>query len=390
MYRLPLIREAFIDEKKTRLKLTEFILEWKPLSMGEQCNKFENKFSTWQERNNSILFNSGGSANLALIQALLNMGKLSQGDYVGFSALTWSTNVMPLFQMGLIPIPIDVDKDTLNISDYELLNTINKYKIKCLFLTNALGLMPSNTLIINSICKKNNIILIEDNCESLGSKDDYYKSGNIGLASTFSFFIAHHMSTIEGGMVCTDDEELSNQLKIVRANGWGRNLDKEYNEELTKKYNIDKFYSKYAFYDLGYNLRPIEITGFLGNNQIEYIDNIIKKREENYYKIQNEIINNDIKKLNTTHMKVFSSFCIPFIFHDQIIRNKYINRFEELGIETRPIIAGDITQQPFWKKYSGLTFDLPNTKFIHDNGFYCGNFPQMTDNDIDLILDGIR
>ena len=281
---IKLIKSTFYKEKQTKKALCKFIFDAKQLSIGPQCYLFEKNFAKWQGRKHCIFFNSGSSANLAIVQALLNLGLLKKNDLSGFSAITWATNPMPLIQLGLQAIPIDVELNTLNISSNKLLSLLKKHDIKMLFLTNLLGFCDDIDKIKN-ICKQKGIILIEDNCESLGTVYKNKKLGNFSLASTFSFFVGHHMSTIEGGAVCTDNEEIAIMLKLVRAHGWDRNLESKEQNKLRKKYNVESsFYSKYTFYDLGYNLRPTEINGFLGNTQIKYLDEIVRKRERNFLK----------------------------------------------------------------------------------------------------------
>ncbi|HEX7041639.1 MAG TPA: aminotransferase class V-fold PLP-dependent enzyme, partial [Patescibacteria group bacterium] len=235
---IPLIKSTFYKESLTKRKLTSFLKSTSILSLSKECIKFEKNFSNWQGRKYTILVNSGSSANLAIIQSFLNLGKLKKGDKVGFSAVTWSTNVMPLLQLGLKPIPIDVELNTLNISSLTLKKSLKKHKIKALFLTNLLGFC-SDIEEIAKECKKNKIIFFEDNCESLGTEYKGKKLGNFGLASTFSFYVGHHMSTIEGGAICTDDEKLATMLSLVRAHGWGRNLEFLKQKELREKFKIN-------------------------------------------------------------------------------------------------------------------------------------------------------
>ena len=244
---IPLMKNTFFDEYNSKKELSKFILESEILSMSVNCREFEKEFSQYNNSKESILFNSGGSANLALLQALKNLGRLKDGDKVGFSALTWSTNVMPIIQLGMIPIAIDVDIFTLNIMSVNLSDFLKKESIDALFITNALG-FAGDLDVINEICTKSNIILIEDNCEALGTEIGNKKTGTFGVAGTHSFFVAHHMSTIEGGMISTDDEELSIMLRVVRANGWDRNLPSVEQRKLRKEYQVDsEFDSKYTF-----------------------------------------------------------------------------------------------------------------------------------------------
>ena len=254
-----LMEKTFYNEKETKRKLCDFIEKADRLSMSKECEKFEKSFSEYQGREYAVLFNSGSSANLALIQALLNLKKLKRGDEIGFSALTWATNVMPLVQLGLDPVPIDISLNNLNVNSGNFLKVLEKkINLKSLFITNLLGFCGDLDK-IKEVCEERGlekIILLEDNCESLGSIYKNKKLGNFGFASTYSFFVGHHLSTIEGGMVCTDDKSLYEMLSMVRAHGWGRSLDPKNRKDLQKKNNIEDFYENYTFYTLGYNLRP--------------------------------------------------------------------------------------------------------------------------------------
>ena len=383
---IPLMRNAFINEYETKEALAEFIVKAQRLSMDSKCFEFEAAFAKHQGRKHAILFNSGGSANLALLQSLKNLSRLKVNDAVGFSALTWSTNTMPIFQMGLQAIPIDCEPSTLNISSSTLEERLNSTKIQALFITNALG-FAGDLDKIRDICCDKGIIFIEDNCEALGTELNGVKTGNFGLASTFSFFVAHHMSTIEGGMICTDDDELAEMLKIVRANGWDRNLTPEGQFKWRKKFGIkSEFEAKYTFYDLGFNMRPTEITGFIGLCQLQYLEMNINKREENYIHLERVVkVNPELVSFDLSHLSRISNFAFPVLCKSPELKDKYLAQFSGAGIEIRPIIAGNIQKQPFYNKYSTISFDLPGTDLIHDCGFYCGNYPELTASEINII-----
>ena len=383
---IKLQKSTFLNEKETKNKLCEFIMQTKILSMGEECAKFETSFSKKQTRKYSTFVNSGSSANLILIQALLNLGRINKGDFVGVSALTWSTNIMPLIQLGLVPYLIDCELDTLNVSPKSLERVfLDEPKIKLLFLTNVLGLSDDITS-IEKMTKERGIILIEDNCESLGSISNGRLLGNFGLASTFSFFVGHHLSTIEGGMCSTDDLELSEQLTMCRSHGWDRSLSAEAQDKIRKKNNTAEFYSPYTFYDLGYNLRPNEINGFIGNTQLSFWDKIVDQRYQNF-KILNKALNSnlDLIEIRHNHMDKVSSFATPVIVKNGDI-SKYLDRFKKYNVECRPMIAGNMMDQPFYKKYVGLTQNLPNVEFLQDNSFYVANNPELTQNELDILL----
>lgn len=387
---IPLMKNTFLNEFETKKALAEFIIKSDRLSMGPKCEEFEMLFSERQKRQYSILFNSGGSANLALLQSLLNLGDLKKGDSVGFSALTWSTNVMPIIQLGLVPVAIDISTETLNVHSDHLINELKKTELKAMFLTNVLGFV-GDIQSIKEICNERGVILLEDNCESLGTQTENGFAGNFGLASSFSFFVAHHMSTIEGGMVCTDNESLAEMLQIVRANGWDRNLNAKQQLVWRRRYDIrSEFQAKYTFFDLGYNLRPTEITGFLGVEQLQYLDENIEKRQQNYFEMENIMLNNsDLIPLKHEHISVLSTFAIPIVCKDREIKEFYMQQFSGAGIEIRPMIAGNMQNQPFYKKYVSEIKSLPGTDFIHENGFYCGNYPELTKTDLNTIASAL-
>lgn len=388
---IPLMKNTFLNEYETKKELVDFILKAKILSMNEKCLEFEKAFAKVQGRRHCILFNSGGSANLALLQALKNLGRLKDGCSVGFSALTWSTNVMPILQLGMKAVPVDCDAQTLNCMSGDLAETLKKKKLDAFFITNALG-FAGDLGAIRDLCKKNNVLFIEDNCESLGTTLPEGRTGNFGLAATFSFFVAHHMSTIEGGCACTDDDELDEMLRMVRANGWDRNLDFTAQRRLREKHNVkNEFEAKYTFYDLGFNLRPTEITGFLGLTQLKYLDENCRVRQKNYLALEEEVNNNpDLLPIRRGHLSFISNFAFPVVCKAKELRRRYIEQFSGAGVEIRPIIAGNMQRQPFYAKYVGITSDLKGAELLHECGFYFGNYPELSGADLNMLRSCLR
>lgn len=374
------MKSAFYHEARTREQLAAFVAEAEVFSMDTQCRQFEESFAAKQSRKYAVFVSSGSMANLLLVQALLNIGKLRQGDRVGVSALTWATNVMPLLQLGLQPVALDCRLETLNVPPGAVEECDGD--IGCLFLTNVLGFCD-DVQRIQDICSRRNIVLLEDNCESLGSKIGGKHLGNFGLAATFSFFIGHHLSTIEGGMVCTDDEELYVMLVMARAHGWDRNLSPERRQLLQTAHGVDDFYSQYTFYDLAYNCRPTEIQGFLGNAQLQYWDEIIAKRAENFKAFQEAgSANGDFHHLRLAHMETISNFAMPLVCTSRALCAAYRRKFSEAAVEIRPIISGDITRQPFYQKYVREGRRCHNAQVVHENGFYFPNNPELTPDDV--------
>lgn len=386
---IKLIKSTFYKEAETKKRLCSFIKNASMLSIGEQCRKFEKQFAKYQGRKYCVFVNSGSSANLALIQALLNLGKIKKGDLIGFSSLTWSTNVMPLIQLGLNAVPVDIELDTLNVSSKTLLKVIEKYPIKMLFITNLLGFCHDIDKIV-AVCKQKNILLIEDNCESLGTIYKGKKLGNFGLASTFSFYVGHHLSTIEGGAICTNDNQLEIMLQLVRAHGWDRNLTEKKQLKIRNKFKVNAtFYSRYTFYDLGYNLRATEINGFIGNLQLSFMDEIVTKRRDNFMKMAIPIYTRTDRyySIKFDHIDFLSNFAVPVICKSRKIRDELVEKCKD-KVEIRPVVGGDMVMQPFFRKYipNANNFINLNAKLVHEQGLYFGNNPELTEKEMKEII----
>jgi CDP-6-deoxy-D-xylo-4-hexulose-3-dehydrase len=269
----------------------------------------------------------------------------------------------------------------------DLERIIDSEKLQGMFLTNVLGFcgdLPA----IRELCRAKKVVLIEDNCESLGTELAQGRAGSFGVMSSFSFYVAHHMSTIEGGVVCVDDPELGEMLRIVRANGWDRNLSQDQQMRLRKKYGIEgEFESKYAFYDLGYNLRPTEITGFLGLEQLKYLDDVVTARAKNYRRVEAWFAQTpELILPEHGHIQRLSNFAFPVLCRTPEVRRRMLSRFQSAGIEVRPLIAGNMTRQPFYAKYvPGPLPQLPGADYFHNNAFYFGNYPELTEADMNVI-----
>ena len=258
------------------------------------------------------------------------------------------------------------------------------------FITNLLGFCDDID-VIATLCRNKKIILIEDNCESLGTLYKGKKLGNFGLASTFSFYVGHHMSTIEGGAVCTDNSQLYTMLQIVRAHGWDRNLTERRQLFVRKKHQVNSlFYSRYTFYDLGYNLRTTEINGIIGNIQLSYLDEIIRKRQENFFMMARPIYAQTDRyyPMRYDHIDLLSNFAVPVICRSRDVRRELVRRCRDI-VEIRPIVGGDMTEQPFFKKHMKEYADVlgdSNAKLAHKQGLYFGNNPELTRKEMNTIV----
>ena len=228
--------------------LIDWLKDYPRLTKGDRTVEFENLWSTWLGRKFSVYVNSGSSANLAAIYSLILSGKLKNKKII-VPAVSWVTTVSPAIQLGLEPIMCDCDTDNLGLDIQHLKKLIDEHDPSCIILVHVLGL-PNHMDEINKLCSENEILLIEDTCESIGSKYGGKKLGTTSDISTFSFYFGHHMSTIEGGMVCTDDEDLYHILLSIRSHGWDRDLPPHKQDELRTRYNITNFrvYKVWLFY----------------------------------------------------------------------------------------------------------------------------------------------
>jgi CDP-6-deoxy-D-xylo-4-hexulose-3-dehydrase len=359
-------------------------------TMGELVKKFENKLAEWINIKNLIMVNSGSSANLLIIEALLRgkKKKLSIGDEVIVPALCWPTTIWPIIQLGLIPKFVDSNPLTLGI-DIEKVKKIISKKTKAIFLIHVLGNAENMSPFIK-LCEDHNLILIEDCCESLGAYNNNKHVGTFGIAGSLSHFYSHHLTTIEGGSVITNNNELADDLRSMRAHGWIR--DRKDKKILKNKYqNLD---SRFLFVTSGYNFRPLEIQAAIGLEQLKKIDDFLVKREINAKNITNllssvewlSVIGKDkiIKQFNKKKRE-HSWMNIPIILDKKkpidIIKVKRI--FEDNNIETRPIIAGNILKHPVFKNKFRNTFNIANN--ILKNGFMIGCHPFIEENQLSLV-----
>ena len=338
-------------------------------TMGKHVREFEEKFSFFHGRKYGIMVNSGSSANLLMIAAQMYASKkrLKPGDEIIVPAVSWSTTYFPLKQYNLKLVFVDVSGDTFNIDPNKIKKAITK-KTKGIFAVNLYG-NPCNFKEINEICKKNKLILFEDNCESLGAKYQGRFSGSFGISSSFSFFFSHHISTMEGGMVLTDDKELYQIMLCLRAHGWTRQLPKK--NFITKKKSKNSFYELFNFVLPGYNIRPLELSGAIGKEQLKKLPKLISQRRKNalYFQEMTKDLSNI--KLQVENEKS-SWFCFGIILKKN--RENLLKYLKEKKIEFRPIVAGNFTKNPVIKYFNyNINGKLDNSNLIHTKGLSFGN-----------------
>jgi len=349
--------EALVDFIRTAKRFTQFT----------KVKEFEEAWSRWQGVKYSVFVNSGSSANLVIMNTMKEVYGWHDGDEVIVAAVTWPTNVNPVIQCGLKPVFADVNLDDFSF-DYEALESKITAKTRAIFVTHLLG-FPADISRIKKIIGGRDIKILEDCCESHGAVTGGTKIGNLGLASSTSFYWGHHMTTVEGGMVCTNDFELYKSFLLKRSHGLARELPIECHGEYAVKYPDIDF--TFLFLTDGFNLRNTEFNAVLGISQIKYLDRYIAIRNENYKKFL-AIIKPYEKYLRLPNNPGISAFCLPFIFNDAELKKKFQILLRGAGVESRPFVSGNLLRQPYLASY-GEARDFKNAEMLHVKAFYIGN-----------------
>jgi CDP-6-deoxy-D-xylo-4-hexulose-3-dehydrase len=353
-------------------------------TMGSEVLSFEQEFASYVGAKFAVMLNSGSSANLALLTSLRyrNEPLVNPGDEIIVPAVSWSTTYYPVNQTGCILKFVDIDPNTLNLDVDKVEEAITK-KTKAIFVVNLLG-NPAEWSKLQEIATKYNIILIEDNCESLGAKFSGRHTGTMGFAGTYSTFFSHHISTMEGGMVTTDDEAMYHTLKSIRAHGWTRDLpDKNFVFDKTGANWDDMF----RFVLPGYNLRPLEIEAAIGKVQLKKLDSFVTARRENADYFLKMISNlSDFRPQREVGESSWFGFSLVLEGKLKGHRSELITSLDDAGIESRPIVTGNFTRNPVIKHLDCAPIpSLPVADDIHDNGLFVGNHHFDLTKEIDLL-----
>lgn len=356
--------------------LCDWLKTYPQLTKGKLTEEFESKWSKFLGVKYSVFVNSGSSANLAMLYALKMSNRLKNNKIV-VPCVSWVTTVSPVIQFGMKPILCETDKDNLGLDVQYLEKICKEQNPACIILVHVLG-FPNKLNEIKKICKKYDVLLLEDSCESVGSLYDTKQTGTFGLMSSFSTYFGHHFSTIEGGFVCTDDFELYEILKSIRSHGWSRDLSDETKKKLQKENQIDDFRNFYTFYYPGFNLRATDVQAFLGINQLDTLEEKNAKRYQNFLSYHSKIENNYWK---ITYNEFVSNFAYPII-HPK--KEKIAENLIAGNVECRPLICGSMSRQPFFYKQYGFK-NYPFSDIVHDYGLYLPNNPDMTEDDIDYV-----
>lgn len=364
----PLATSTWDDNELNAMKR---VIDNGVFTMGPEIKAFETAFSEFINCQYCVMVNSGSSANLLMVAACFYTQPplLKPGDEVIVPAVSWSTTYFPLHQYGINLKFVDIEPNTLNI-DIDIVQSAISKNTRAIFAVNLLG-NPADHLRLLSVCEEHNLILLEDNCESLGAKLDNKFTGTFGLMGSFSSFFSHHISTMEGGIIATDNEELYHILLSLRSHGWTRHLP-EYNHVSGYK-SENSFEESFRFVLPGYNLRPLELSGAIGIEQLKKLPDLITGRRNNAEYFKNLFSNHtgfEIQK----EFGESSWFGFAIVVNKNLNRNQILSALSDAGIEYRPIVAGNFTKNPVIRFINHTIHgELVNADRIDRYGFFVGN-----------------
>ena len=366
------------------LSAIQSVIDSDMYTMGKKVAEYEKKFAEKFGTKYAVMVNSGSTANLLAIASLVYSGRLERGSEIIVPAVSWSTTYAPLEQYGMKLIFVDINRNTLNL-DIDAVKHAITDKTKMIFAVNLLGNSNEYDELLE-ICDKSNIILIEDNCESLGAKYKGKYLGTIGLIGTFSTFYSHHICTMEGGMVVTKDKELYEYMLAIRAHGWTRNLPED---SIIYEKNKEAFYESFNFIVPGFNLRPLEMEGAIGIKQLQKVDKMIDNRRSNAYYFLDKMKKYDnIRVQKEIGESSWFGFALVLTGNLKNKRTGLVKFLRNNNIECRPIVAGNFTRNPVIKYMDyRISGELVNADEIHEHGLFIGNHSSNNNAQVDYFVE---
>lgn len=370
------IDEADIDD------LVDWLKTYPWLTQGPLVKQFEAEWAAWVGRRYAVFVNSGSSANLLMIYAHL----LSEPNNkkIILPAVSWATTVAPAIQFGLEPILCEADPQTFGLDFNHLESLLKEYSPAAVMPVHVLG-VPNDMDALLRLKAKHGFRLFEDACAATGSTYKESRVGTFGEMSTFSFFFGHHISTIEGGMICTSDPDLYELLLQIRSHGWGKDLTRERQTEKAHEAGALEFNSPFTFYYPGFNVRSTDLNARIGLNQMKKLDFVVKRRMENHQTYQKYFQNMPGFGFQTNLKAEISSIAFCALAQSSEVRDDIAMKLRGAGIETRPLGGGNMSRQPFWKKFHPEQ-DFPMADRIMQTCFQLPNHPGLSEGDIQHIV----
>lgn len=360
------------------------------VTMGARVSDFERQFAEALGSKHAVMVNSGSSANLLAVSVLAQTalkGHLVPGDEVIVPAVTWSTTIAPILQLGCVPVLVDIDEETLNMRP-ESIDAALSDRTRAVMPVHLLG-NPVDMTPLMERAQQHDLWVIEDTCESLGTEISGRKVGSFGHFGTFSFYFSHHITTVEGGMVVTDDDELADLARSLRAHGWSRDMSNRDEIEAANP-DIDP---RFLFVNVGYNLRPMEIQAAFGQVQLARLNHFNEQRRSNAERLSKElsVYEDRIRLVNEQSGGRSTWFGFSVITRDKDERKQLSDHLESRNIATRPIVAGNLALQPAFRDNAHrVVGDLSVATRVGERGLFIGNHPSLTEGQLQHIVDAFR
>jgi len=382
--KFPLAKETINEEDIDAL--CTWLKSYPRLTKGDLTWQVEEDWSKYIGTKHAVFNNSGSSANLLMVYAAMMAGRI-KNKKIAVPSVGWVTTISPAIQLGLKPIMVGADKDTFGMDLDQLEHICKTQKPDAVIYVQVLG-VPHYKEKFLELKEKYGFCLLEDSCAALGAEyQDGTKVGTIGDMSSFSFYFGHQLSTIEGGMVNTDDKELYDMLLMLRSHGWAKDLDAEKYDRLIRRYGIDDFHKPFTFFVPGFNLRSTDLQAFLGIRQVKKADWASQKRYENHLEYAKNL-EGYVEYQNWFENKPVS-ISFGALAENNEHRQQIVDRLVKNGIETRIFSAGNLGLHPFWYERYGKFNDAVSNK-IHSSGFFVPNYPELTKEEVHFVCNVVK
>ncbi len=375
------LAEDTIDNKDID-RLIEWLGTYPRLTKGRRTVEFEERWSSWLGKSYSVFCNSGSSANL-LMFAALSLSRRLKNNKVIVPSVGWVTTIAPAMQFGFEPLMCEADADTFGLDLACLEELLKKHRPGAVMMVQVLG-VPNKMDRVLALKEKYGFVLLEDACAAIGASTRGRKVGSFGEMASFSYYFGHQMSTIEGGMVSTDDAQFRDLLLMLRSHGWSKDLPENSHAELVERYAVDDFHTPFVFYVPGFNLRSTDLNAFLGLGQLDKLEWIVSRRHENHMHYEKLLRDKFITQKSDDVAAKLCSISFGAVAEGPEQRRAIVSALVENGIETRIFSAGNLGLHPFWADRYGKS-SFPFADKIHHGGFFLPNNPSLKFSDIEFI-----
>lgn len=357
------------------------------LTQGKLTQQFQEQWAQWIGVKFAVFVNSGSSANLLMYAALQASGKMCSPKVI-LPAVAWSTSVAPALQLGFEPVLCDAELTTLGLDLNRLESLLKTHRPAAVLLVHVLG-VPNDMAGLIALQRKYEFDLLEDACAATGSRYDDRLVGGFGKLSSFSFYFGHHLSTIEGGMVCTNDPALHDLLLMLRSHGWAKDLAPAAETELATRWEVEQFNRPFTFYEAGFNVRSTDLNAKIGLGQLRKKEHVVRRRAENHRLYQRCLGKVPGLLVQANPRATISSISFAALASSAGARSQIVRALHNANIETRPLGGGNMSRQPFWARHFGSE-DFPVADRVHQTAFQLPNHPGLKADDINFICDTVE